>query len=136
MVDGSPNTPFWERARSVRAEIHASQTPEGACQVLARIASAVAEERTPAGILQMFAGEQSQYRLLVSNLGEVRLRARYGNVEVKTLILGVATGAPSVQTITAGTLHGSLGLTLISREPVPGILQEAQSVLLNACRTA
>jgi hypothetical protein len=132
MVDGNPDAPFWERARSVRAEIEAAQTPERAREVLDQITGAVAQEQTPARFLQMFAGQQSQYRLLVSNLGEFKLRARYGALEVESVILGVAPGAPSVQTISAGTLHGSLGLALISREPVPRLLEKARAILLEA----
>ena len=129
-VDGNSDAPFWERARSVSVEIEGFKAPITALKALDQITGAVAGERTPAELLQMLAGPQSQYRLLVSNLGEFKLQARYGTLEVESVILGAAPGAPSVQTITAGTLHGSLGLTLISQEPVRRLLEKARAILL------
>lgn len=89
-VDGNPDAPFWERARSVSVEIERFKAPQIAREALDQITAAVAEGRTPVELLQMLVRQQIQYRLLVSNLGELKLQARYRTLNVASVILGVA----------------------------------------------
>ena len=46
-----------------------------------------------------------------------------------TLMTAVASGAPFTQTISIANLDGALGMTQISRQPVPRMLEQARTIL-------
>ncbi len=123
-----PELPFWDLARWVRDDLREPRTLDGSERILAKLDKLVAQEQSPAQFLERAASAGS-WDLMVTNGGSYRFPTQYGELRVTALISGVASGSPPVQTISVNTLDGALGMAHISRQPIAGLLEQANNLL-------
>ncbi|UUF13098.1 MULTISPECIES: condensation domain-containing protein [Flavobacterium] len=79
--------------------------------------------------------EAFNHDIMVTNLVRVKYNTDFGKLKLKA-VYGpmVRSGKGKEQTIGAISTNGQLGLTNTSDNPIPGILKEMQSILINACK--
>lgn len=79
--------------------------------------------------------EAFNHDIMVTNLVRVKYDTDFGKLKLKA-VYGpmVRSGKGKEQTIGAISANGQLGLTNTSDNPIPGILKEMQSILINACK--
>ncbi len=130
-VPYTPERDFWDLARWVTDDLKEARTLDGAAQLLETSDRLTEQEQTPAQFMNKLRSGSGMWELMVTNNGS-QFQARYGHLRATALVTGVASGAPSVQTVSAVTLDGALGMAHISRQPMGGLLAEADDILAGA----
>ena len=116
----------------MREELLPLQTWESAAQFLGYLAGGVAEEHNAGDLFTATLGGPLMHELRVSNYAGYNVRTEYGDLKLKNLFTGCDSLVPSVQSISISTVNGQLGMTLVSREPFPTLLEDAREILLHA----
>jgi hypothetical protein len=79
-------------------------------------------------------GKLFLFDIHVSNLGAVPIQTSYGDLSLRQLWgPGVLIGFEGEQTLGASTVNGHLCLLHTSHSPLPGFLDQIESILSSAC---
>ena len=124
---------FWDLARDARKGIAANQSREYIAAGLSAFRQVVgngAEVATAAEFgAQAFASE-----IMLTNLGSLSFDRQFGPVTLKALFgPAVLTGFENHQTIGVATVDEALCLLHTSHTPLEGLIEQAQSILAEAC---
>jgi hypothetical protein len=130
---GSVATPdgasFWVIARAVRQDMLPAQSADGAQAVLGAMSSMVADEHRAHDLYTSVLNGPLVHELLVSNYAAYRPRTKYGGLKIENLFTGSPALLGSVQKVSVLTVNGRLGMTLVSREVFPTLLEDAREIL-------
>lgn len=134
VMQPSDDLPFWDFARKLKEELHASQSKEVAALGVQVVRNLVKRESNPDELSTFFdPGEAIYHDLMVSNYGDPGVRTDFGSLQLKALYPSVASGRVETQTISAVTVNGAMCITLISRHPLPSLVKDACAILRDAC---
>ena len=128
----SENRPFWEFARVLKKEMLVALTREPVLQAFHMIREMVEQEGDPGDTSTM----KNRKQLMISNYGDRGVRTIFGDLTLKSLYPSVLSGDGETQTISAVTLNGALHITHISRQPFPSLMDDALSMVMEACPRA
>ena len=131
-VNGEAGVPFWELARTVRQGLAEARSLQAASGVVDAVDRMVAEETTPVQLAGKLQQSELSYEMAVTNQAGYKVRTEYGGLRVASLFSAVASGDPAGQNISVNTLHGALGMVHTSRQPLPSLLDQAKTILLEA----
>lgn len=120
---------FWDIARAVRDDMLPAQTPDAARQVLCAVASSLAEEHNARDLYSSVLNGPMLHELLLTNYAGYRVRSEYGDLTLENLFTGSASAMPDRQKVSVLTVNGRLGMTLVSRNVFPTLLEDARDIL-------
>jgi hypothetical protein len=123
---------LWDIARTIRGEMLPAQTVAGAQDLLAAMSSAVAEEQNARDLYWSVLKSPLAHELLVANYAGYKVRGEYGDIKIENLFTGSPALVPALQKVSALTVNGRLGMTLVAREPFPNLLEDACEILTRA----
>ena len=124
--DGAP---FWAIARTTREDMLPAQTAHGALQCLGALSSAVAEEHNARDLYSSVLKGPTLHELMVTNYAGYQVRTEYGDVKIENLFTGSPSVTPALQKVSVLTVNGRLGMTLVSRDVFPTLLEDAREIL-------
>jgi hypothetical protein len=125
--DAASDQPFWDKARGAREVFSSGFTQQGIVDASNQLKEAVAEEKTARNFLAVFSTGSFAHDLLVTNYAGYKMRTEYGRLRVTSLFTGSASPGQKVSVI---TVNGRLGMTLVSMQPFPTLLEDAREILL------
>jgi hypothetical protein len=130
---GSVPTPdgasFWDIARAVREDMLPAQSADGAQVLLGALSSMVAEEHHAHDLYFSVLNGPLVHELLVTNYAAYRARTEYGGLKIENLFTGSPAIRATLQKVSVLTVNGRLGMTLVSREVFPTLLEDAREIL-------
>lgn len=133
VIQPSDDLPFWEFARELKIWMREWQTPEAITRAMMAARGVVRCEGDPDDWKTIDPKGLYNHDLFIGNYGDPRVRTDFGGVTLKGLYPSVITGDIDTQSISALAMNGSLHITHVSRRPFPGFMEQACSILLNAC---
>jgi hypothetical protein len=125
--DAVSDQPFWDKARGAREVFLSGFTEQGVVDAMNELKKAVAEEQTARKFLAAASEASYAHDLMVTNYAGYKVRTEYGRLRVTSLFTGSASSGQKVSVI---TVNGRLGMTLVSRQPFPTLLEDAREILL------
>lgn len=134
VLEAGSEASFWEMARAVKEDMRSSLTMDGARAGLDRLSSLVAKELSAEEVFTQAYGGALAHQLVVTNYGNYTIPAVYGKLKLKALSSGSAAGGPKTQKISVMTFNGRLGMTLVSPQPFPHLLEDAREILIENTR--
>ena len=130
---GSVLTPqgadFWDIARAVREDMLTAQSADGAPPLLGALSSMVADEHRADDLYLSVLNGPLVHELLVTNYAAYRARTEYGGLQIENLFTGSLAVRQTLQKVSVLTVNGRLGMTLVSREAFPRLLEDAREIL-------
>ncbi len=124
---------FWSHARGLKAALTPMQTAEGARAVLGAIDGVVQLDLDAAAAAEE-GGRLFTFDVMLTNLGAVPIDSSYGQLSLKQVWgPGVLVGLEGEQTLGVSTFNGRLALLHTSHTPLPGFLDDIESILQSAC---
>ncbi len=127
-IDVSAGREFWEIARSARLDTLPGQTEEGHRRFIEVMDELTADERSPLEFVMTLPQSPVSYELMVSNFAGYSPRTEFGPLRLTSLLTTV-NGGPAIGTVGVCTLEGRMGMTLVTREPGPGLLDVLKRLL-------
>jgi hypothetical protein len=121
---------FWDIARSVREDMLPAQSVEGAKHFLAAGSSMIAEEHTPQDLYRSVLNGPLVHELIVTNYAGYKVRTEYGDIKIDNLFTGSAAVLPASQKVSVLTVNGRLGMTVVTRDVFPALLEDAREILI------
>jgi hypothetical protein len=132
-VFGSESMNFWDLAREARNSIAANQNREYIAAGLSAFQEVVGNG-TDVATAAEFGATVFANEIMVTNLGSLSFDRQFGPVTLKALFgPAVLTGFENHQTIGVATVDEALCLLHASHTPLEGLLEQAQSILAEAC---
>ncbi|GAA4326575.1 hypothetical protein GCM10023149_29480 [Mucilaginibacter gynuensis] len=131
--EGEQELSFWEIARLAKAGLEGTDTEEHVKNYINFFRGIVFGSSDLHNMIEILKGPFNQ-ELMVTNLGRVKFDTDFGDLKLKA-IYGpmVRSGKGMEQTIGAISSNGSLCLTNTSDNPIPGMLDEMEALLAEAC---
>ena len=133
MVPMEPHAAFWDAARFAKAVIEPARTPAALASMIGQIGPFMASQPGVADVAAFWA-EHLGYDVNVSNLGEIPIESRIGDLTL------TGFGGPAIligfsgeQGIGVATIGGALNLLHSSYDPLPGLLELMADLLISAC---
>jgi len=123
---------FWDIARAVREEMLPAQSSDGAQLLLGGISSMVSEEQNAHDLYLSFLNGPMIHDLVLTNYAAYRARTNYGGLKIENLFTGSPAARPPLQKVSVLTVNGRLGMTLVSRNVFPSLLEDAREILTRA----
>jgi hypothetical protein len=120
---------FWDIARAVREDMLPAQSADGAQPLLGALSSMVTEEHRADDLYLSVLNGPLVHELLVTNYAAYRARTEYGGLTIENLFTGSPAVRPTLQKVSVLTVNGRLGMTLVSREVFPTLLEDAREIL-------
>lgn len=130
-LDATSALPFWDKARYVRGTFETVLTEETFLRGLDFHDELVLDELSPNDAFEIATSFLS-HDFMVTNYAGVDMRAAYGGLRINSLFTGSASADPKSQKVSVLTLQGQLGMTLVSRMPIPNLLEETRAILAAA----
>lgn len=127
-LDATSPLSFWEKARHVRRTFETVQTEETLLRGLGFLDELVLDEQSPDDVFEI-ATSFLTHDFMVTNYAGLDMRTVYGGLRINSLFTGSASADPKSQKVSVLTLHGKLGMTLVSRMPIPNLLEETRAIL-------
>jgi hypothetical protein len=131
-----PDTAFedlWSLARTARDTLSPMQSAEGAKAVLDAVEGVVRSDLDAAAAAEQ-GGRLFSFDMMLTNLGVVPIPSSYGALSLRQICgPGVLVGLEGEQTLGISTFNGRLSLLHTSHTPLPGLLEEIESLLSLAC---
>lgn len=124
---------FWSTARAVKKDMTASDCLDEARERMGGLSSMVAEEHNPRNFYSSVVGGPMAHELLVTNYAGYKVRTKYGNLKINNLFTG-GPAAAARQKVSVLTVNGRLGMTLVARDPLLTLLNDAREILSYATR--
>ena len=134
-VEAGDSLSFWQIARSVRQGIVEASKREALVALTTAMQGMIAGGLNKAGAAEMLHGAFAM-DILLSNLGRTPFDSAFGPLHLES-IWGPAVmgGLPELQTIGVATTNDVLCLLHTSYEPIPHLLETAETILSSACAT-
>jgi hypothetical protein len=133
---GSVPTPdgasFWDVARTVREDMLPTLSAEGAQPLLGALSSMVADEQHAHDFYSSVINGPLAHELLVTNYAAYRAQTEFGGLTIENLFTGSPAVRGSVQKVSVLTVNGRLGMTLVSQDVFPTLLEDAREILTRA----
>jgi hypothetical protein len=120
---------FWNIVRTVREDMLPAQTAHGARQCLGALSSVVAEEHNARDLYSSVLKGPTLQELMVTNYAGYQVRTEYGDLRIVNLFTGSPSVTPALQKVSVLTVNGRLGMTLVSRDVFPTLLEDAREIL-------
>src|SRR5258705_620889 len=120
---------FWDIARAVREDMLPAQSADGARPILEAMSSMVADEHRADDLYLSVLNGPLVHELLVTNYAAYRARTEYGGLKIENLFTGSPAVRSDVQKVSVLTVNGRLGMTLVSGEGFPRLLEDAREIL-------
>jgi hypothetical protein len=120
---------FWDIARAVREDMLSVQSADGARPILENVSSMVADEHNADDLYLSVLNGPLVHELLVTNYAAYQARTEYGGLKIENLFTGSPSVQSSLQKVSVLTVNGRLGMTLVSREAFPRLLEDAREIL-------
>jgi hypothetical protein len=123
---------FWDIARAVREDMLPAQSADGAQPFLGALSKMVADEHRAHDLYTSVLNGPLVHELLVTNYAAYRARTEYGGLKIENLFTGSPALRGSVQKVSVLTVNGRLGMTLVSQDVFPTLLEDAREILTRA----
>lgn len=123
---------FWDVARAIREEMLPAQSADGAQPLLRALSSMVADEHTAHDLYLSVLNGPLAHELLVTNYAAYQTRTEYGSLKIENLFTGSLAVRQTLQKVSVLTVNGRLGMTLVSRDVFPTLLEDAREILTRA----
>jgi len=123
---------FWDIARAVREDMLPAQTVDGARHLLNAISSRVAEEHNARELYWSVLNGPLLHELMVTNYAGYSARSEYGDLRIENLFTGSCSVMSALQKVSVLTVNGRLGMTLVTRDAFPTLLEDAHDILTRA----
>jgi len=120
---------FWDIARKVREDMLPAKSADGARQLLGRLSSMVAEEHNAQDLYRSVLEGPFVHELMVTNYADYQVRTEYGHLKVENLFTGSPSIITALQKVSVLTVNGRLGITLVSSNVFPTLLEDAREIL-------
>ena len=120
---------IWDIARAVREDMLPAQSVDGVQHLFGALSSMVAEEQNAHDLYLSVLNGPLAHELLVTNYAAYRARTEYRGLKIENLFTGSPAAQASVQKVSVLTVNGRLGMTLVSREVFPTLLEDAREIL-------
>jgi hypothetical protein len=120
---------FWDIARAVREDMLPVQSGDGARPILGAVSSMVADEHRADDLYLSVLNGPLLHELLVTNYAAYQARTEYGDLKIGNLFTGSPAVRGSVQKVSVLTVNGRLGMTLVSQDVFPTLLEDAREIL-------
>jgi hypothetical protein len=120
---------FWDIARTVREDMLPAQTAHGVRQCLGALSSMVAEEHNARDLYSSVLKGPMLHELMVTNYAGYQVRTEYGDLKVENLFTGSPSVSPALQKVSVITVNRRLGMTLVTRDVFPTLLEDAREIL-------
>jgi hypothetical protein len=133
VMQPSDDFSFWEFARKLKEEMHASQSKEAAKAGVQFVRDVVEQEGDPDDVSTINPKGLLLHDLMVSNYGDPGVRTDFGPLQLKTIYPSVHSGEVETQTVSVVTVGGTLYITNVSRHPFPTLTKDACNILRDAC---
>jgi hypothetical protein len=130
-LEATSALPFWDKARYIRGTFDTVRTEETFLRGLGFHDELVLDEQSPSDAFEI-ATSFLTHDFMVTNYAGLDMRTDYGELRINSLFTGSASADPKSQKVSVLTLHGKLGITLVSRMPIPNLLEEARTILAAA----
>jgi hypothetical protein len=78
-------------------------------------------------------GPNEDQTLMPTNYAGYKVRTEYQGLRIISLFTGGAMGRPDTQKVSVITVNGRLGMTHVSRQLFPTLLEDARQILLSHC---
>ena len=124
---------FWDAARFAKQVIDPARTPSALASIMGQMQPFVLARPDVADVAALWA-ERLGYDVNISNLGVVPVGPRIGSLAL------VGFGGPAIligyegeQVLGVATVNGSLSLLHTSYEPLPGLPELMEQLLIAAC---
>jgi hypothetical protein len=120
---------FWDIARTVREDMLAAQSTDGAQHLLGALSSLVAEEHNARDLYWSVLKGPLVHELMVTNYAGYRVRTEYGDLKIENLFTGSPSVISALQKVSVLTVNGRLGMTVVARDVFPTLLKDAREIL-------
>lgn len=117
---------MWSIARQITSSMHSEHLKAELPAFVERWQSLTRHERVPAW--SPFIGHD----LMLTSYGTQTVDSQIGHLTIQNVFTAGFAGGPSTQKFSALTVAGSLGLSHVAREPIPGMLETTQAILRTA----
>lgn len=117
---------MWSIARQITSSMHEEQLKAELPTFVERWQSLTRHERLPAW--SPFIGHD----LMLTSYGMQTVDSQIGHLTIRSVFTAGFAGGPSTQKFSALTVAGSLGLSHVAREPIPGMLETTEEILRTA----
>jgi hypothetical protein len=107
-----------------------AQSVEGAKHFLVAGSSMIAEEHTPQDLYRSVLNGPLVHELIVTNYAGYKVRTEYGDIKIDNLFTGSAAVLPASQKVSVLTVNGRLGMTVVTRDVFPALLEDALQILI------
>ena len=129
-----PHLSFWDLARLAKAGLDGTNSAEYVTGYLSFFRDIVFGHNDIQQMLDVLK-TAFNHHIMVTNLVKVRYETDFGALKLKSLYGPmVRSGKGMEQTIGALTTNGSLCLTNTSDNPIPGLLEEVEKIMQEACK--
>ncbi|MEI9980170.1 MAG: hypothetical protein WDN23_14435 [Edaphobacter sp.] len=129
-VPPSEETSFWDIARATRKDMLPSQSTKGARPLLERLSSMLTEEHNAYDLYLSVINGPLAHELLVTNDAAYQPRTNYGDLRIENLFTGSPGARTVLQKVSVLMVNGRLGMTLVSRDLFPTLLEDAREILI------
>jgi NRPS condensation-like uncharacterized protein len=123
---------LWDIARAVREDMLPARSINGAQQLISGLSSMVAEEHDARDFYWNIMNSPLLHELMVTNYAGYKVRTNYGNLKIENLFTGSTSLGPELQKVSVLTVNGRLGMTLVNRDVLPNLLEDAREILIRA----
>lgn len=131
LFDPQRPTDFWTIARSLTNALQQSRTKDAAIFGVRLCREVVADEMDPGDTENIDPKGIHRHDLMVVNYGDVGMNMDFGSVRVTSLFSEMISGVTETQSVSALTHNGALHVSLVSRNPIPQLLDSALARLSN-----
>ena len=132
-MEPSTQSTFWETARVVKSVIDHGRTPEALANLMAHLRPFMSARPTVADVAA-FWRERLGYDINVSNLGEIPIETRIGDLRLQSVSgPSILIGFEGEQGLGVATVNGALNLLHTSYKPLPIFLESIEQSLKAAC---
>jgi hypothetical protein len=96
------------------------------------MSSMVADEHSAQDLYSSLLNGPLVHELLLTNYAAYQARTEYGGLKIENLFTGSPAMRGDVQKVSVLTVNGRLGMTLVSQEVFPTLLEDAREILTRA----
>jgi len=136
LLENPDESEFWNKSRKVRNELLSTGFKDIVENNLSFHDELVIDELTVEEIYEI-ATSLLPHDLMVTNYAGLNMKTEYGRLRMVSLYTGSPSAGHEAQKISVLTVNGQMAMTLVSREPIPDLLEDARAILHTAvaCRS-
>jgi NRPS condensation-like uncharacterized protein len=122
--------PFWTQVKLVNNSIKTEAMHRASLAFLDLAGILVSQEHSSESHIKAIEGSEFVHDLMLTNYGVCDLPTQIGPFGIHDLFTAGIAGGLDTQKVAAMTLDDRLHTTLVSQQPIPGLLEEAIKILL------